>query len=139
MSVTLAKTPRALTVLMQHGEVHDVIPTPATEGEYDTLVIAVGFGLCLDLYDVMAIDRYEATIRALAAHDRATAIENYMDHVGASRDTARAVYRDCRTWARALTPEGRASWFGSEGLMHFAPLKRFALIEAMREFGEPTA
>ncbi|MFE3139700.1 hypothetical protein [Streptomyces scopuliridis] len=137
MPVTLDKTPRGFTVLLSSGTVHGVLLTPATEEGRDELYMEAYWGLCLDLFYVEAVDRFEATIRAIAAHDRATAIEDYMDRVGVNYGTARAVYRDCRIWARALTPEGRASWLAN-GLKEYVPLKHFALIEAMREFGEPT-
>ncbi|MFI6686665.1 hypothetical protein [Streptomyces sp. NPDC050485] len=139
MSVTLAKTPRAFTVLIQLGTITDTLLTPTTDEGYIELVLATGFGDCVELFDVTATDRYEANERAMRLHARATAIESYMVRAGASYREAHAAYRDSRTWARALTTEARASWFASEGLKHFAPLKRFALIEAMHEFGEPTA
>ncbi|MEU1313338.1 hypothetical protein ABZ419_31205 [Streptomyces cinnamoneus] len=138
MSVTLAKAPRSFTVLMQDGTVHGVLHTPDTQEDRDLLHFDAHWGDCLDLFEVTAIDGYAASIRAIAAHDRATAIEDYMDRVGISYNAARTIYRDCRTWARALTPAGRASWL-ADGLKTYAPLKHFALIEAMREFGEPTA
>ncbi|MFG2141912.1 hypothetical protein [Streptomyces sp. NPDC048650] len=137
MPVTLDKTPRSFTVLMQQGTVCGVLLTPDTEEANDELAMATGFGDCVDLFEVTAIDGYAASIRAIAAHDRATAIEDYIDRVGVTYGAARTVYRDCRTWARALTPEGRASWL-AHGLQDYMPLKHFALIEAMREHGEPT-
>lgn len=137
MPVTLDKTPRDFVVLMQDGTVLGLLLAPNTEEEHDRLSIRVGFGYCVSLFEVTAVDRYAASTRAIAAHDRATAIEDYMDRIGVNYGTARAVYRDCRTWARALTPEGRASWL-TNGLKEYVPLKHFALIEAMREFGEPT-
>ncbi|MGG7574172.1 hypothetical protein [Streptomyces sirii] len=121
---------------MDGGTVHGVTLTPNTEEGRELLSIEATVD-CLDLFEVTAIDGYAASLRAIAAHDRATAIEDYMDRVGVNYGTARTIYRDSRTWARALTPEGRASWL-SDILKTYAPLKHYALIEAMREFGEPT-
>ncbi|MEU8911730.1 hypothetical protein [Streptomyces nigrescens] len=137
MPVTLDKAPRSFTVLMQGGTVNGVLLTPATEEERELLHFTAKWGDCLDSFEVTAVDGYAASIRALAAHDRATAIEDYMDRVGVTYVAARTVYRDCRTWARALGTEGRASWL-AHGLQSYMPLKHFALIEVMREHGEPT-
>ncbi|MFG2864692.1 hypothetical protein [Streptomyces sioyaensis] len=136
MPVTLDKAPRSFTVAMDGGTVHGVTLTPNTEEGRELLSIEATVD-CLDLFQVTAIDGYAASLRAIAAHDRATAIEDYMERIGISYGAARTVYRDCRTWARALTPQGRASWL-SNSLKSYAPLKHFALIEAMREFGEST-
>ncbi|WP_370418946.1 hypothetical protein AB8O64_10850 [Streptomyces sp. QH1-20] len=138
MSVTLDKAPRSFTVLMQDGTVHGVLLTPDTQEDRDLLHFDAHWGDCLDVIEVTAVDRYAASIRAIAVHDRATAIEDYKNRGGVSYSAARSLYRDCRVWARALTPAGRASWL-ADGLQGYAPLKHFALIEAMREFGEPTA
>ncbi|WP_031102405.1 hypothetical protein [Streptomyces sp. NRRL S-146] len=137
MPVTLDKTPRAFTVLMQGGTVRGVTLTPEADEDRELLNFDAYWGDCLDVFEVTAVDGYAASIRAIAAHDRATAIEDYMDRVGVTYGAARTVYRDCRTWARALTPEGRAYWL-TDVLKSYAPLKHFALIEAMRENGEPT-
>ncbi|MFI6686664.1 hypothetical protein [Streptomyces sp. NPDC050485] len=137
MSVTLAKTPRAFTVLMQDGAIKGTLLTPATEEGYDELAMTIGYGSCLDIFEVTAIDRYEAHTRAMRLHDRATAIEVYMDRVGVSYGTARRVYLNNRTWVRTLTPEDRASWLAHD-LKQYAPLLHIALIEAVRDFGEPT-
>ncbi|WP_435244300.1 hypothetical protein [Streptomyces sioyaensis] len=136
MPVSLDKAPRSFTVAMDGGTVHGVQLTPGTDEGRELLSIEATVD-CLDLFEVTAIDGYAASLRAIAAHDRATAIEDYMERVGVNWGTARTVYRDCRTWARALTPAGRASWLAN-GLKEYVPLKHFALIEAMREFGEPT-
>ncbi|MEU5431129.1 hypothetical protein AB0H73_36750 [Streptomyces olivoreticuli] len=138
MSVTLTKTPRSFTVLMQDGVVHGVRLTPATEEDRDLLNFGANWGDCVDTYEVTAIDGYAASIRAIAAYDRADAIEEYMERVGVSYGEARAAYRSHRMWARNLTPEGRASWL-AKGLKTHAPLIHCALIDVMHEFGEPTA
>ncbi|MFI1012590.1 hypothetical protein [Streptomyces sp. NPDC020965] len=138
MPVSLTKSPRDFSVLMQYGTVHGVLLTPDTEEERDHLRLAIGYAYCVDICEVIAVDRYEAAIRAIAIHDREAAIEDYMASTRTGYRAARALYRDCRTWARALTPEGRASWL-ADGPKSYAPLKRFALVEAMREFGETTS
>ncbi|EXU69640.1 hypothetical protein Z951_02760 [Streptomyces sp. PRh5] len=136
MSLTPEKTPRSFTVLMQDGTVHEVLPTPDTQEDRDLLYFDAYWGHCLDLFEVTATDADAARVRAVAAHERAMAIEDYMNRVGVSHQTAWTVYRDSHTWARALTPDGRASWH-TDILKSYAPLKHFALIEAMRDLGEP--
>ncbi|MGG2460186.1 hypothetical protein ACO0M4_10250 [Streptomyces sp. RGM 3693] len=137
MPVTVDKTPRAFTVFMQNGTVRGVTLTPEADEDRELLNFHAYWADCFDVFEVTAIDRYAATIRAIAAHDRATAIEDYMDRVGVTYGVARTVYQDCRAWARALTLEGRTSWL-TNGLKSYAPLKHFALIEAMSEHGEPS-
>ncbi|MFP3991052.1 hypothetical protein U9R90_27000 [Streptomyces sp. E11-3] len=134
MPVTLDKTPRAFTVLMQEGAVLGVLRTPATEEERDMLWFDAYWGDCLDVREVTAVDRYTAHITALSDH-REAAITDYAERIGVHEDTARTIYRDCRTWARVLGAEGRAYWH-SVNVATLAPLKDFALTEVMREHGE---
>ncbi|RLU79919.1 hypothetical protein CTZ27_35800 [Streptomyces griseocarneus] len=137
MPVTLDKTPRDFTVVMQDGVVRGVFLTPATQEDRDLVNFNAYWGDCIDVCEVTAIDGYAASIRAIALHDRATAIENHMARFRVSYREARAAYRDFREWARALTPEARASQ-PADVLKAYAPLVHFALIEAMRDLGEPT-
>lgn len=135
MSVTLDKTPRAFTVLMQNGAVRDVLPAPADQEERELLHFDAYWGDCLDVREVTAIDRYAAHITALADHDREVAITDYAERIGIDENVAHAIYRDCRIWARALGTNGRAYWH-SVNVETFAPLKHFTLIEVMREHAE---
>ncbi|MFD3514837.1 hypothetical protein [Streptomyces sp. NPDC058657] len=136
MSVTLDKTPRAFTVLISdEGTVTAVLPTPATNTHSE--LDAYAYGNCLEVHDVEAIDRYAAHMTAVASRQRERAIADCAEKLDSTEDIARTIYRDCRIWARSLTPNGRAHWhsfdFESCG---YLPIKRFALEEVMRENGE---
>ncbi|MFE0058743.1 hypothetical protein [Streptomyces sp. NPDC059003] len=134
MPVTLNKTPRAITVLMQDGTVYGLLLTPATGEERHTLYMDAYWGACLDVVAVTAIDRYDAITQAAAQHAREMAIEDYAARYHVSEETARAVYRDCRRWATTLSPTERAT---RHRIKHQSTIRRTALIDVMRENGEP--
>ncbi|GHF32956.1 hypothetical protein GCM10010218_12530 [Streptomyces mashuensis] len=137
MPVTLAKTLRSFTVLMQDGTVRAVLLTPATQEDRDLLYFDAYWGDCLDLREVTAIDGFDAHTKAVAIHDRETAIEDYTYRLGVEYGAACAVYRSLRTWADAMGTEGRARWIGHPILARL-PLTAFVLTEVMREHHELT-
>ncbi|MER5301387.1 hypothetical protein ABT039_18195 [Streptomyces lasiicapitis] len=137
MSVTLAKAPRSFTVLMQDGTVHAVLITPATQEDRDLLYFDAYWGDCLDLYEVTAVDRFDAHNVAVAVYDRETAITDYMDRMGIKYDAARCVYQDLRAWVITMGATSRARWI-NHPLTTRCPLTHFVLAEVMREHREPT-
>ncbi|MEW1700776.1 hypothetical protein ACIQCR_16815 [Streptomyces sp. NPDC093249] len=64
MAVTLTKTPRAFTALVQDGKLRGLVPTPQSEAEYDEIAINA-MTYCYDLHDVIAVDR-SAALRLVA-------------------------------------------------------------------------
>ncbi|MFK0294288.1 hypothetical protein ACIQU6_27975 [Streptomyces sp. NPDC090442] len=137
MPVTLNKIPRSFTVLMRDGVVHAVLFTPATQEDRTALYLEMSWGECMDVFEVTAIDRYDAHICALNTHGRETVIDNYMHRHGVTYGEARAFYHQARAAAHALTPEVRAAAFNPL-LQRCSPVWHFALIEAMRNNGDPT-
>ncbi|MGI5337742.1 hypothetical protein ACQEVS_10235 [Streptomyces sp. CA-181903] len=137
MPVTLRKTPRSFTVLMQDGAIHAVLLTPSTEEDRDVLYLDA-WADCLDVHRVTAIDGFDAHTQATNAHQRTTAIESYMLRSGTTYEAAHDLYRRLRTWADSIGAENRAHWANRPIVVRF-PLMRFVLTEAMREHRDPTA
>ncbi|MDI3409287.1 hypothetical protein [Streptomyces cavernicola] len=133
MPVTLDKAPRSFTVLMQDGTVHGTVPTPATEEGRDELRMEAYWGLCVDLIEVTAIDRFDARNKGTAIDARNKAIAQYATTFGVSETVAETVYRDCRHWAVTLSPKERAA---KHRIKRQSTIRRSALTEVMRENGE---
>ncbi|EXU69641.1 hypothetical protein Z951_02765 [Streptomyces sp. PRh5] len=140
MSISLAKTTRSFTILMQHGTVHAVLLTPAGDQERSRLRAEWYMKDCRDMIEVRAIDGYDASVQAMPLAERRVVIKTYLDHDenNTFRDASR-IYRSFRDYVRSLTPEERAAQFNPDLANNppVGPLIHFAFIETMRELGEP--
>ncbi|MFI1201689.1 hypothetical protein ACH4VR_19920 [Streptomyces sp. NPDC020883] len=134
MSVTLNKTPRHFSVLMQDGRIFGSLLTPTTSEERSALFLDAYIDCC-DVYEVTAVDRYDAHAKAAQQYHRGEAIAAFARRTGMSYSLAETVYQRCRTWANSLTPALRACWLGSN-LISYMGLNAYALTEVMREHGE---
>ncbi|MEU8540834.1 hypothetical protein AB0C52_12755 [Streptomyces sp. NPDC048717] len=67
MPVTLDKAPRPFTVFLQDDKVVGTMPTPDGD-EVDAIHLDAYFGMCLNVYEVTAIDGYEAHQKGAEAH-----------------------------------------------------------------------
>ncbi|MEU9699496.1 hypothetical protein [Streptomyces sp. NPDC047981] len=83
MPVNLDKAPRAFTVFLLDEEVFGVTLTPHDDDERDALHLDAYFGMCLHVYEVTAIDRYDASINGTAAHTRIKAINEAIERAEA--------------------------------------------------------
>ncbi|WP_086822424.1 hypothetical protein [Streptomyces sp. NRRL B-24572] len=83
MSVSLDKTPYAFTVFLVDGAPFGVALTPQDDDERDAMYLEAHFGLCLDVYEVTAIDRYEAFSKGVEAHTRLMATNEAIERAEA--------------------------------------------------------